>query len=88
VPALARHSLAGAKHLLAVAGCSLGVVLQPSARGVRAARSKPGGKSLVLVVGSQRPAAGTTLRANQYEAIRLVLGRPPGTKSKATAKPA
>jgi hypothetical protein len=76
VPALARHTLAGAKHLLAVAGCSLGVILQPSARGLARARRAPGGKSLVLLVASQFPAPGTQLRANQYVAIRLVLGRP------------
>jgi hypothetical protein len=77
VPGLARHSLAGAKRLLESAGCSLGVVLEPSARGLRRTRSRPGGKSLVLVVGSQFPAAGTRLRANQYVAVRLVLGKPP-----------
>jgi hypothetical protein len=78
VPALARHSLAGAKHLLAVSGCSLGVILQPSARGLARTRRTPGGKSLVLVVSSQLPAPGTRLRSNQYVAIRLVLGRAPG----------
>jgi hypothetical protein len=83
---LARHSLAGARHLLKAAGCSLGVILQPSAAGLRRARSKPGGKSLVLVVGSQFPVAGTKLRANQYEAIRLVLGRAPGTGGRSTGK--
>jgi hypothetical protein len=86
VPALARHSLAGARHLLASAGCSLGVVLRPSARGLRRERARPGGKSLVLVVGSQFPATGTRLRANQYVAIRLVLGRNPGGSPKASRK--
>jgi hypothetical protein len=86
VPVLARHSLAGAKHLLASAGCSLGIVLQPSPRGLRRERSRPGGKSLVLVVGSQFPVAGTKLRANQYVAIRLVLGKAPGPGVKAGKK--
>ncbi|HEY5195634.1 MAG TPA: hypothetical protein VIJ51_01250 [Solirubrobacteraceae bacterium] len=86
VPALARHTLAGAKHVLAASGCSLGVILQPTARGLSRERRKPGGKSLVLVVGSQFPAAGTGLRANQYVAIRLVLGKAPGTRGKAGAK--
>jgi hypothetical protein len=86
VPALSRHSLAGARHLLGVAGCSLGVILQPSARNIAKARSRPGGRGLVLVVGSQFPTAGTELRANQYVAIRLVLGRPPGSRSRTGAK--
>lgn len=83
VPALARHTLAGAKHLLAVSGCSLGVVLEPSARGLARGRRAPGGKSLVLVVSSQFPAPGARLRANQYVAIRLVLGRAPGRRAAA-----
>ena len=86
VPALSRHSLAGATHLLGVAGCSLGVILRPSARNIAKARSRPGGRGLVLVVGSQFPAAGTELRANQYVAIRLVLGRPPASRPRTGAK--
>lgn len=86
VPPLARHSLAGAKRLLAASHCSLGRILQPSARGLRRARSRPGGKALVLVVGSQFPAAGTRLRANQFVAIRLVLGRAPGAAKKTVRK--
>jgi hypothetical protein len=82
VPALRRHSLAGARHLLAAAGCALGVTLEPSARGLRKERSAPGGKSLVLVVSSQFPAAGAKLRSNQYEAIRLVLGHRPQTPAR------
>lgn len=86
VPALSRHSLAGARHLLGVAGCSLGVILHPSARGISNARRKPGGRSLVLVVGSQFPAAGTRLGPDRYVAIRLVLGRAPGSRAKTGAK--
>jgi len=86
VPELLRHSLAGARHLLGVAGCSLGVILQPSARSRAVARRRPGGRSLVLVVGSQFPTAGTGLRTNQYVAIRLVLGRQPGGQAGASLK--
>jgi len=86
VPALGRHSLAGARHLLGVAGCSLGLILQPSAGGISKARQKPGGRSLVLVVGSQFPAAGTRLGPNKYVAIRLVLGRAPASRAKTGAK--
>lgn len=81
VPVLVRHSLAGARHLLGVAGCSLGVILRPSARGIARDRRRPGGRSLVLVVGSQFPGAGAKLRSNQYVAIRLVLGRAPGPRA-------
>jgi hypothetical protein len=86
VPALARHTLPGAEHLLTAAGCSLGVILRPSARGLSRTRRKPGGKSLVLVVGSQFPVAGQPLRANQYVAIRLVLGRPPTARTTARTR--
>lgn len=77
VPGLARHSLAGARRLLAAAGCSLGLILRPSARGLSRARRRPGGGSLVLIVGSQFPDAGVRLHADQYVAIRLILGRAP-----------
>jgi hypothetical protein len=80
VPPLARHSLAGAKRLLAASHCSLGKILQPSARGLRRVRRRPGGKALVLIVGSQFPATGTKLRANQFVTIRLVLGQAPGAR--------
>jgi hypothetical protein len=83
VPALARHSLAAAKRLLASSGCSLGVILRPSVRGLSRARRRRGGASLVLVVGSQFPLAGNRLNADQYVAIRLVLGEAPGIGRKA-----
>lgn len=86
VPALERHSLAGARHLLGVAGCSLGAILKPSARSIARARRGPVGGSLVLVVRSQFPAAGTVLWANQHVAVRLVLGLAPGSRARAGPK--
>jgi hypothetical protein len=82
VPALKRHTLGGARHLLALAHCKLGRVYQPSAAGIRAARRKAGGRTPTLVVVSQTPVAGTVWIAGYTVAIRLSFGPAPHRTTK------
>ncbi len=77
VPALKRHTEGRAIHLLALANCKLGRVYQPSARAVRAARKRAGGRTPTLVVVSQTPVAGTVRVAGYTVAIRLSFGPAP-----------
>ncbi len=77
VPALKRHTEGRAIHLLALANCKLGRVYQPSARAVRAARKRAGGRTPTLVVVSQTPVAGTVRGAGYTVAIRLSFGPAP-----------
>ncbi len=80
VPALKRHTEGRAIHLLALANCKLGRVYQPSARAVRAARKRAGGRAPTLVVVSQTPVAGTVHVAGYTVAIRLSFGPAPGKR--------
>jgi hypothetical protein len=77
VPPLKRHTLGGAQHLLAVAGCKLGRVYRPSARTLRAARRRAGGRPLKLVVVSQTPVAGTVRVVGYTVAVRLAVSTAP-----------
>jgi hypothetical protein len=82
VPALKRHTLGGARHLLALANCKLGRVYQPSAARIRVARRKAGGRTPTLVVVSQTPVAGTVRIAGYTVAIRLSFGPAPRSATK------
>jgi hypothetical protein len=77
VPALKRHTEGRAIHLLALANCKLGRVYRPSARAVRAARKRAGGRTPTLIVVSQTPVAGTVRIAGYTVAIRLSFGPAP-----------
>jgi hypothetical protein len=77
VPALKRHTLGGAQHLLTLGGCKLGRVYRPSALTLRVARRRAHGKTPTLVVVSQTPAAGTVWIAGYTVAVRLAVGPAP-----------
>lgn len=77
VPGLRRHTLLGAEHRLAVAGCKIGRIYRPSARSLRTARRRAGGRPTTLVVVSQTPAPGTIRIAGYTVAVRLGFGRAP-----------
>ena len=64
VPSLKRHTLGGARHLLAVANCKLGLIYRPT-------RRQAGGRTPRLVVVSQNPAAGTKHETGSKIAVRL-----------------
>ena len=77
VPRLKRHTLGGARHLLALAGCKLGRVYVPSAAARRAAQRRAHGRTPTLVVVSQTPVAGSVWITGYTVAVRLGFGRAP-----------
>jgi hypothetical protein len=77
VPSLRRHSLGGARHLLALADCKLGKVYYPSARARRAARRLAHGRTPSLIVVSQTPRSGSVHVAGYTVAVRLGFGPAP-----------
>ncbi len=78
---LKRHTLRGAQHLLAIGNCKLGRVYRPSARALRTAKRRNGGRAPTLVVVSQTPAAGSVRIAGYTVAVRLAFGPAPPTRS-------